>query len=192
MFAFKHHHQAFSRPRVKFRKAQYVNSLLCLTTLVVSNAVPLRQHDGIQYPASFDTDSLDFGVDNRCSACISNVREHFVGDLQKTSKVIKGYGGSRIHNVWEGTMQLRIADDDGDHAGCGDQTRDGLAVDPRDDDSAGDQHDQRGERPAQEARRRGFGSLSVLLSLFLRFFFLRSLHLTPLQSPLHHLRLFSS
>ena len=28
----------------------------------------------------FDTDSLDFGVDNICSACISNVREHFVGE----------------------------------------------------------------------------------------------------------------
>ena len=113
LFALKHYNQNFARPRVKFRKAQYVFPILCLSTLVVSSASPLQSHDGIQLPASFDTDSLDFGVDNRCSACISNVKEHFVGDLQKTNKVIKGYGGTRIHNVWEGTMKIQIADDMG-------------------------------------------------------------------------------
>ena len=113
LLAFKHNRQAFTGPRVRFNKANYVYPLLCLTTLVVSSAHTLQTHDGIQTPATFDTDSLDFGVDNRCSACISNVKEHFVGDLQKTNKVIKGYGGSRIHNVWEGTMKLSIADDNG-------------------------------------------------------------------------------
>ena len=113
MFALRHQGQAFSRPRVKFRKAQYVYPLLCLSTLVVSSASSPYSHDGVQLPVSFDTDSLDFGVDNRCSGCISNVRDHFVGDLVKTNKVIKGYGGSRIHNVWEGTMRLPITDDNG-------------------------------------------------------------------------------
>ena len=65
------------------------------------------------FPLDVVDEAVDFGVDNRCSACISNVKEHFVGDLQKTNKVIKGYGGSRIHNVWEGTMSIRIADDNG-------------------------------------------------------------------------------
>ena len=111
--AFKHNVHASSNPRVRFRKHSYVFPLLCLTSLVVSSASHHPHHDGIQIKANFDTDSLDFGVDNRCSACISNVKEHFVGDLQKTNKVIKGYGGARVHNVWQGTMKMALDDDNG-------------------------------------------------------------------------------
>ena len=111
--AFKHNVHAFSKPRVRFRKHSYVFPLLCLTSLVVSSASHHPHHDGIQIKANFDMDSLDFGVDNRCSACISNVKEHFVGDLQKTNKVIKGYGGARVHNVWQGTMKIAMDDDNG-------------------------------------------------------------------------------
>ena len=99
-------------PRVRFRKRLYVHPLLCLTSLIL-NPATMSQYDGIPDLATFDTDSLDFGIDNRCSACISNVREHFVGDLLESNKVIKGYGGARIHNVWSGTMQLKIANDNG-------------------------------------------------------------------------------
>ena len=113
LLAFKHRHKAFERPRVRFKKALYVFPLLCLTSLIINETSSQPSHDGIQDKAVFDTDSLDFGVDNRCSACISNVKEHFVGDLLKTDKVIKGYGGTRIHNVWQGTMKLPIEDDNG-------------------------------------------------------------------------------
>ena len=87
-----------------------------MSTLIASPAAasdPPASHDGVQIKATFDTDSLDFGIDNRCSACISNVREHFVGDLEKTHKVIKGYGGTRVHNVWQGTMKIAFEDDNG-------------------------------------------------------------------------------
>ena len=111
--ALKHRSQNFSRPRVKFRKHQHVFPLLCLNALIVSPVAAHPSHDGVQVKAAFDTDSLDFGIDNRCSACISNVKEHFVGDLEKTNKVIKGYGGTRTYNVWCGTMRLPIEDDNG-------------------------------------------------------------------------------
>jgi hypothetical protein len=32
-------------------------------------------------PVQFDTDSMTVGVNNRCTACISDRREHFVGEL---------------------------------------------------------------------------------------------------------------
>ena len=111
--ALRHRNQSFSKPRVKFRKAQYVFPLLCLTSLVVSAAPAHPTHDGIPDKASFDIDSSDFGVDNRCSACISNVKDHFVGDLLRTNKVIKAYGGARVTNVWQGTMRIGIEDDNG-------------------------------------------------------------------------------
>ena len=113
LLAFTHHCQSFDRPRVRFKKAQYVFPLLCLPFLVVNATSSRPSHDGIQAFAVFATDSLDFGMDNRCSACISNVKEHFVGDLLKTNKVIKDHGGTRIHNVWQGTMRLSTEDDNG-------------------------------------------------------------------------------
>jgi hypothetical protein len=60
--------QASSRPRVKLRKHPYAFPLLCLTSLVMSAASSHPSHDGTQPKAQFNTDSLDFGVDNRCSA----------------------------------------------------------------------------------------------------------------------------
>ena len=109
-------HNPAPLPRVKFRKHSHVFPLLCLTSLVVSpaGAHPANGvHDGVQVKAAFDTDSLDFGANNHWSACISNVKEHFVGDLVQTNKVIKGYGGTRVHNVWQGTMKLSVEDDTG-------------------------------------------------------------------------------
>jgi hypothetical protein len=114
ILAFKHNKQAFSRPRVKFRKHLCVFSLVCLTSLVLSSTLPgVPSHDGIRLKADFDTDSLTIGVDNRCSACLSNCTDHFVGELIKSNKVIKGYGGARVHNVWQGTMKISFEDDEG-------------------------------------------------------------------------------
>ena len=62
--------------------------------------------DGMRSPMTFDTDSISFGVDNRASGCISNQMGDFPGELTKVSRVIKGYGGARVYNVWMGTMQV--------------------------------------------------------------------------------------
>ena len=61
----QHFNKAFATPRVRFRKHNYVTPLLCLTSLLVSSASHHPAHDGIQIKANFDTNSLDFGVDNR-------------------------------------------------------------------------------------------------------------------------------
>jgi hypothetical protein len=55
------------------------------------------------------------GIDNRCSGCISHVREDFIGLLQPTRRVIKGFGGSRMMNVSIGTLRWSWEDDQGRH-----------------------------------------------------------------------------
>lgn len=61
----------------------------------------------------FDTDSGPVGVDNRCSGCISSFIEDFEGPLQESGRTIKGFGGSRTHNVMVGTLIWRWKDDTG-------------------------------------------------------------------------------
>lgn len=63
--------------------------------------------------ATFDTDSSSIGVDNRCSGCISHRIEDFEGPLADTRKSIKGFGGSRTHDVKMGTIRWRWLDDSG-------------------------------------------------------------------------------
>ncbi|KAI2507908.1 hypothetical protein MHU86_6566 [Fragilaria crotonensis] len=62
----------------------------------------------------FDTDSSLIGIDNRCSGCISHTREDFIGELKPSSRVVKGFGGSRTTNVHVGTIRWSWEDD----AGC--------------------------------------------------------------------------
>ena len=61
----------------------------------------------------FDTDSGDVGVDNRCTACMSNVETDFVGDLIQVKKWVKGFNGSRVYSLFKGTIRWRITDNDG-------------------------------------------------------------------------------
>ena len=64
---------------------------------------------------TFDTDSGTIGVDNRCSGCISHIFDDFTGPVQKTSRAIKGFGGTKTINVWIGAYELlwRWQDDEG-------------------------------------------------------------------------------
>jgi bacterioferritin-associated ferredoxin len=61
----------------------------------------------------FDTDSDTIGVDNRCSGCISHVKEDFVGPLRKSNKVVKGFAGTRVTKVKTGTLRWSWEDDQG-------------------------------------------------------------------------------
>ena len=63
--------------------------------------------------ATFDTDSAQVGIDNRCSACITHVIDDFETPPQPTNRVIKGFGGSRTTNVMVGTLRWSFEDDDG-------------------------------------------------------------------------------
>jgi hypothetical protein len=58
----------------------------------------------------FDTDSMTVGVNNRCTVCISDRREHFVGVLTLGRKVIKGFHRSKITEVMSGTIKWKWLD----------------------------------------------------------------------------------
>ena len=63
-------------------------------------------------PARFDTDSMPIGMDNRCSACISDREEHFE-DLRPTRSVIRGFGNTKHADIMVGTLVWKVLDDDG-------------------------------------------------------------------------------
>ncbi len=59
---------------------------------------------------TFDTDSETVGIDNRCSGCISHIRDDFVGNLRPSNRLVKGFAGSRTTNVQVGTLRWRWED----------------------------------------------------------------------------------
>lgn len=61
--------------------------------------------------AQFDTDSDTIGIDNRCSGCISHVRDDFVGALQPSGRVVKGFAGTKTSNVQIGTLRWSWEDE---------------------------------------------------------------------------------
>jgi hypothetical protein len=81
---------------------------------MIAMAVIAMESTGKDVPRSklvqFDTDSMTVGVDNRCTACISDRREHFVGELTPGRKVIKGFHGSKTTEVMSGTIQWKWSD----------------------------------------------------------------------------------
>ena len=60
-----------------------------------------------------DTDSQVVGVDNKCSACITNVRSDIPGEIVACNRSIRGFGGTKVWNVWMGTIKWDIEDDEG-------------------------------------------------------------------------------
>ena len=66
-----------------------------------------------QRNAKFDTDSKSIGVDNRCSACISNDIDDFIGNVTDSKRTIKGFGGTNINNIMTGTILWKWEDSDG-------------------------------------------------------------------------------
>ena len=53
----------------------------------------------------FDTDSEMFGVDNRCSGCISHIKSDFLGDLRSSDRTIRGLGGTQTFHIKTGTLK---------------------------------------------------------------------------------------
>jgi hypothetical protein len=53
------------------------------------------------------------GIDNWCTACISDKKEHFVGSLIPGQKVIKGFHGSKATEVMSGMIPWKWLDDNG-------------------------------------------------------------------------------
>ena len=61
----------------------------------------------------FDTDSAPVGIDNRCSGCITHIRSDIPGEIRECNRAIKGFGGTRVSNVWMGTIHCSWDGDDG-------------------------------------------------------------------------------
>ena len=68
-----------------------------------------------KYPQGvyFDTDSVEVGIDNRCSACISYKAEDLIGELKPTTRIIKNFGGSRTTGVSIGILNCKWEGDNG-------------------------------------------------------------------------------
>ena len=67
----------------------------------------------IQHNVMFDMDSASVGIDNRWSTCISDQVFDFVGELQDSSRVIKGLGGTWPAEIKVGTLKWSWLNDHG-------------------------------------------------------------------------------
>ena len=61
----------------------------------------------------FDASSVEVGINNRCTGCISHARRDFVGELKPSDRVIKGFAGSVTRKVQVGTLRWHWLDDYG-------------------------------------------------------------------------------
>ena len=82
-------------------------AFVAYTAFCFATQAKANKHDNI---VRFDTDSAKVGIDNRCSACISHVIEDFEGPMIDTTRVIKGYGGTKTYNLKMGTLVWKWAD----------------------------------------------------------------------------------
>jgi hypothetical protein len=81
--------------------------------ITAMSVLAMRANAHTERITRFDTDSDVIGIDNRCSGCISHVRSDFIDTLRPTTRVIRGFGGSRTMNVSIGTLQWSWDDDNG-------------------------------------------------------------------------------
>jgi len=58
----------------------------------------------------FDTDSKPIGINSRCTACISEDINDFIGGMRESGRAIKGFGGTQ---TMSGTIVWRWCDDNG-------------------------------------------------------------------------------
>jgi hypothetical protein len=94
---------------IKRHRSKSRATVLALSVL----AMQANAKNATERQVRFDTDSEFVGVDNRCSGCISHVKSDFVGNLERTNRIIKGFGGSRTMNVQVGTIRWKWEDDQG-------------------------------------------------------------------------------
>ena len=96
----------------KHRLKQIVEIVIYPVLALMANQRQKGTYNG-QRRVVFDTDSESIGIDNRCSACISNNVEDFVGQLTTSNRTIKGFGGTHIRNIMSGTLRWKWEDDNG-------------------------------------------------------------------------------
>ena len=85
-------HQRNNRKQAGWRRG---GTVITMTVLAMQANATIATERKTQ----FDTDSETIGIDNRCSGCISHVKDDFVGDLQRSDRVVKGFAGTKTRNV---------------------------------------------------------------------------------------------
>jgi hypothetical protein len=93
-----------------------MNTLQVLSAMCFSSSSegdPDKEMDGKERETTYDIDSVQVGIDNRCSGCISHVSSDFVGVLKRSDKCIRGFGGTTTRRVMTGTLRWRWTDDEG-------------------------------------------------------------------------------
>ena len=97
------------RKRTRWRHKKSLRAIAVMHAIAHST-----QLKGTNAFATFDTDSGQVGIDNRCSACISNHIEDFdPTSLVQCRRAIKGFGGTRTGAVYKGTLNWDLEDDQG-------------------------------------------------------------------------------
>ena len=95
------------------RRIHYSTGLACKLAYTAIIAMSTQQNYNVSKAIPFDTDSQMIGVNNRCSACITHVREDMPGELVPCHQSIKGFGGAKVWEVWCGMIKWCIEDDTG-------------------------------------------------------------------------------
>jgi len=106
----KRRRETHDRPYLKNKS--FKNKTRLVATALTAMALQ-AQKTHWETNTSFDTDSYEIGIDNRCSACISGQVTDFVGTLKDTNRTIKGFMGTKTTNVQVGTLHWKWLDDDG-------------------------------------------------------------------------------
>ena len=77
--------------------------------------MPTSHSEGDNHGQWWDSDSKVVGVDDQCSACISDRENNFVeGTLVPVNRTIKEFAGSRTSSgIKMGMIRWRVQDDDG-------------------------------------------------------------------------------
>ena len=94
----------------KYRNKWMVSRSSCGIQHIVVNDTRISKDNSSQTPrlsaftTVFDTDANAIEIDNRCSACLSNDINDFIGPVTKTNRRIKGFGGEALMDVYMGTI----------------------------------------------------------------------------------------
>ena len=102
-------HHAIPLHRARTHMNALAHTLAYTAIMVMATHQPYHASESM----AFDTDSRLVGIDNQCSACITHVHEDMPGELVPCHHSIKGFGGSKLWNVWHGMIKWSIEDDEG-------------------------------------------------------------------------------
>ena len=110
----KQHQRRYKRQRYQPARHRKTHNL---APLMACSVVPFAAtNTKYRTYLNIDTDSGPVGIDNTCSACISHCIGDFQGSVTACNRSIKGFGGTKTHNVQKGTIQWDWLDDEGtDH-----------------------------------------------------------------------------